>query len=79
MSGAKFQGFFRIKGGVDAAVNDNGAAFPAIAADFHAAQCVSGMDADPDYVAGLNGIEVQMLQSFVGDDGIAIFGRCRGG
>ena len=52
---AALEGFFGKEGGVDAAVDDPGAAVAGDATDFVAAEGVAGVDADADDVAGLDG------------------------
>ena len=47
------------------------------AADFVAAQGVAAVDADPDDVARRDGVDVEGLERFVGDDRVAV-GRRRG-
>ena len=64
----------RIERGVNAAVDDGRAAALGRVADLVAAQRVAGVNADADDVAGLDGGEVDRLERFVDDDGIAELG-----
>ena len=75
MRAAKIPRLVRIKRGMDAAIDHHGAAFPRSPADCHAAQCVAGVNPDPDNIAGVNRVEVHLFQRFIGDDGVAARGR----
>ena len=48
-------------------------------ADFIAAQCVARVNSNSNNVAGRNGRDIQLLQGFVNDYGIAEARRCRSG
>ena len=65
------ESFFREKRGVNAAVDHPGAACARHAADLVAAQCIAGVHADADNVAGLDGLGVDLLQGFVDQNGVA--------
>src|ERR1051325_2472183 len=79
MSAAQLKGLFRIQGCVDATIDHPGSAFPRLASDLHASQGVAGMDADAHYVAGLYAVGLNLFERLVGDEGIAVLGRSRGG
>jgi hypothetical protein len=68
---AAFEGFFREEGGVDAAVDDPGSALAGDAAYFVAAEGVTGVHADADDVAGLDGCGEDLLEGLVDEDGIS--------
>jgi hypothetical protein len=61
---------------VNASVYHQSATFARGAADLHTAQRIARVDADADDVAGLNGIEVHLLQRFVRNNGVAAAKRC---
>ena len=48
-------------------------------ANFIAAQCVARVNSNSNNVAGRNGRDIQLLQRFVNDYGIAEARRCRSG
>ena len=48
-------------------------------ADFIAAQCVAGVNSNSNNVAGRNGCDIQLLQCFINDYGIAEAGGGRSG
>jgi hypothetical protein len=79
MGVALLEGFFRKEGGVDSTVDDPGSAFAGDASDFVAAEGIAGMDADADDVSGMNGFGDNLLDGFVGKDGIACDGWRGGG
>jgi hypothetical protein len=66
-----FEGFFWKESGVDAAVDDPGSALAGDAAYFVAAEGVTGVDADADDVAGLDGCGEDLLEGLVDEDGIS--------
>ena len=68
---ALLQGLFGIQRGVNAAIDDPGAALARHLADLVAAQSVAGVDADADDVPGLNAVGIDLLQRLVDEDGIA--------
>jgi len=45
----------------------------------HAPKGIAGVDADADNIAGMDGIEIHLLQGFVGNDGVATGCRRGGG
>ena len=61
----------RIERGMDSPEHNPGAALACRAADFVSSQCVAGVNADTDDVAGLNTLQVEVFQSFIADFGIA--------
>ena len=63
--------FFRIEGGMDSAEHHPGAALAYGAAHLVSAQGVVGVNANAHDVARLDTLEVEVLQSFIADFGIA--------
>jgi hypothetical protein len=68
---AALERLFGEERGVDSAVDDPRAALASQFADLIAAQGVAGMDADADYISGLNGGGVERFQGFIDEDGVA--------
>ena len=68
---AAFERFFGKQGGVNAAVDDPGAAAARHAADGISAQGIAGVHADADDVAGLNGFGHNLLERLIDEDGVA--------
>ena len=68
--------FFRIQGGVDAAVDDPGAALAGTLPDPVADQGVAGVDADADDVTRPELPSVERLEHLVAQDRVAPFGGC---
>ncbi len=68
---AEIARFLRKQRGMDAAVDDGGAARADQRPDLVAAERVTGVNADADDVAGPDRIDVERLERFVGDAGIA--------
>ncbi len=75
---AVFECFFGIERGVDAPIDDPGAAFAEPAAEGVAAEGVAGVDADAGDVAGLNTAGIDLFERFIPDEWIAE-GAGRGG
>src|ERR1700733_5477266 len=76
MGFASFKGFFGEERGVNAAVDDPCSAGAGHAADLVAAQCVAGVDADADDVAGLDGFGDDLFEGLIDEDGVAGDFRC---
>ena len=75
---AEIERLFREQGGVDTAKDHPGTAFARFRADLVSAKHVGRVDADADDVALLNLFEVQLVERFVDENGIAELGRrCR--
>ena len=68
---AALECLFRKEGGVNAAVDDPGAAAARHAADRISAQSIAGVHADANDVAGLDGLGHDLLERFIDEDGIA--------
>ena len=64
--------------GVDAAIDDAGSALAGKLPYLVAAQRVAGVDPDTDYIACLDRLRIQLLQSFVNDVRIAEVTGCGG-
>lgn len=62
---AELMGLVRKQGGVNSTENHEGPLLASQSADFIAAQCVAGVNADTNDVAGRNACDVQLLQGFV--------------
>jgi len=69
--------FVGIQGGVDSAVDDGRAARSQRDADLVPAQRIAGVDADADDVAGLNGVEIELLERFIDDARPSVLRRRR--
>jgi hypothetical protein len=75
---AALERFVRKQRGVNAAIDDPGAAGARHAADRVSAQGIAGVDADADDVAGLNGLGHNLLERLIDEDGISDGTRCGG-
>ena len=64
---------------MNAAEDDGRAALARLAADFVAAQRVERMDADADDIAARDAVEIDRIERFVDDAGIAVLARRRRG
>src|SRR4051812_20961459 len=71
---AKLMRFLGKKSGMDPAVDDAGSALTGKFSYLVSAQRIAGVNPDADYVAGLDGLRIELLQSFVNDLGIAQVG-----
>jgi hypothetical protein len=71
-----FKGLFREESGVNATVDDPGAALASDAADFVAAKGVPSVHADADDIAGLDGFGSDLLERLVDENGVASDGGC---
>ena len=74
---AELMGLVWIQRGVDAAEHDGRAARARTLPDLVAAKRVTGVNANPNYVAGLHAVNIERLQRLVDDLWPAIRGRCR--
>ena len=77
VGGAHFERLVGIKGGVNAAVNDPGAALARGPAYCHSAQSIAGVDTDAHDVARLDEIQVESLEGFIHENRIAVSGWSR--
>ena len=68
--------FFGIERGVNAAVDDHRPLGSHRRADFIAPERVARVDADAHHVPGLHAVEIERLQRFIRDPGVAM--GCRG-
>ena len=68
---ATLEGLFGIKRRVNSAEHHPGASLPCRSPNFIAAQRVAGMDANPDHVALLDALQIEMFQRLIADLGIA--------
>src|SRR5438270_943606 len=73
---AELMSFLGKERGVDSTVDDAGAALTGKLADLVPAQRIAGVDADADYVAGLDRLRIQLLQSFVNDVRVSQVSGC---
>ena len=71
MCAAPLERLLRIERGMDSAEHHPGAPLARRASDLVSSQGVAGVDADADDVAGLDALQIEMLQSFIADFGIA--------
>ncbi len=74
-----FQGFMRVQRGVNAAIDHVCSTFARHASQRHAAKGVPGVNADTHDIAKLDLIRLNLFESFICDDGIAVFSRGSGG
>ena len=75
---ATLESFLWKQRGVNAAINDPGAAAASHAADSVSAERIAGVHADADDVAGLNGLGHNLLERLIDENGIADGTGCRG-
>ena len=76
---ADFERFLRKERRMNATVDDPGSAFSRHAADGVSAQCVAGVDADSDDVAGMDALRNNLFQGLIDEDGVTRDSRCCGG
>jgi hypothetical protein len=71
-------GLFRIQAGVNAPIHHPGSPFTRQASHLHASQSITGMDANAHHVAGLYELGLNLFKRLIGDERIAVAGRCCG-
>src|SRR4051812_25284048 len=76
MRAAEFQSLLRVQRCVYPSVDDPRSPIARHSAQLVATQGIAGVDADSDYVTWLNIVRIELLQRFVPQQRIAIFGRC---